>query len=157
MVLLLAQQTLLLRDLIILTFKRTIPLGLLHQVVQKHSQSLQQIVFFISKSVEMQILQTGRLMVLVKVGKVVLELYVSLHLETQVVMDRVWCIAFDEDLHQEYMMGQATNLIIERVETHNCLVISTFQIFHLRINMQAQTHCSQPLQRFQWQILHTQD
>lgn len=59
MVLLLAQQTLLLRDLIILTFKRTIPLGLLHQVEQRRLILLQQIVFFISKSVEMQILQTG--------------------------------------------------------------------------------------------------
>lgn len=59
MVLLLAQQTLLLRDLIILTFKRTIPLGQLHQVVRKHSQSLQQIVFSISKLLEMQISHDG--------------------------------------------------------------------------------------------------
>lgn len=97
----------------------------------------------------MLISQIGRLTVLVKVDKEVLELFAQLHHEVLVVMDRVWCIAFDEDLHQDHMIELLIYSIIEKDEIHNCLVISTFQIFHLRINMQAQIHCSQPLQKFQ--------
>lgn len=102
----------------------------------------------------MLISQTGLLMVLVKVVNEVLELFVLLLLVVRGRMGKVWYIRFDDDIFQKYMMVQTIFSIIEKVETHSCLVISTFQIFHLRINMQAQTHCSQPLQRFQWQILH---
>lgn len=95
----------------------------------------------------MQTSQIGRLMVLVKVDKEVLELFVSLLQVILVVMGKVWSIASDEDLHQEYMMVLLSYQIIERVEIHNCLGIHIFQIQQLRYNTQLQIQELQHLRK----------
>ena len=77
----------------------------------------------------MLISQTGLLMVLVKVDKVVLESLVLLPLVVLVVMDRVWCTTFDEDFSHKYMMVQTLFSKIERVVIRNCLAIHMYQHF----------------------------